>query len=119
MKPEKPALGISRNESYDSDYKVFHVECSCTDPDHAVVCWIEVSEDPDLHDEVEVTFYVQTNFASWRNFWERIKIASKVLFGRGYEQNHSLLLKKQAALNLSAALTETIDELSDADSQSN
>lgn len=119
MTPEKPALGISRSESYASDYKVYHVECACTDPDHAVVCWIEVGKDPDLHDEVEVTFYVKTNFPHWWNFWERIKIAFGVLFSNGYEQHHSLILKKQSALNFGAAIEATIEDLENEDSQSN
>jgi hypothetical protein len=117
MEAEKPALGVSRSSSY-SDCEVYHVECTCTDPDHAVQAWIELREDPDIDDEVEVTFYVQTNFARWWNWRERFKIALSVLFGRGYEQNHSLLLNKQAALNFNAAMAASINDLTDKHNQS-
>jgi len=109
MKAERPALGISRSESWD-DAEVYHVECSCTDPDHALVTWVEVSTDKDFP-EVEVTFYVKTNFRRWDNVWERIKTAWAVLFGDGYEQHHNLLLKKQAAFNFAAALEASIEDL--------
>ncbi|SRR6056297_4354830 len=119
MKPEKPALGISRSNEWE-DAMVYHVECECSDPDHAVVTWIEIGNDPEIHNEVEVTFYVQTNFSmfSLRHIWSRIKIAVGVLFGRGYQQHHSLILKKQAALNFGAAIEQTIQDLEDADTQS-
>lgn len=110
MKAEKPALGISKSSTW-NDTHVYHVECSCTDPDHAVVSWIEISTDEDLHNEVEVTFYVNTNFRRWENVWERIKIAASVLFGNGYEQHHSLLLEKQAAYNFAAAIEASIEDL--------
>ncbi len=116
MKAERPALGISRSESW-RDAEVYHVDCSCTDPDHALDMWIEVSTDKDLP-EVEVTFYVKTNFRYWWNFWERAKLAASVLFGNGYEQHHSLLLKKQAAYNFAAALEASIEDLENANSQS-
>lgn len=116
MKAERPALGISRSDSF-SDAQAYHVECSCTDPDHAVEVWIEVSSEPDFP-EVEVTFYAKTNFTRWRNVRERVKVAWGVLFGDGYEQNHSLLLKKQAALNFAAALEAAIEDLENGNSQS-
>lgn len=115
MKAERPALGISRSESW-SDAQVYHVECSCTDPDHAVDVWVEVGSEPDFP-EVEVTFYAKTNFRRWDNFRERVKIAWGVLFGNGYEQSHSLLLKKQAAYNFAAALEAAIEDIENGNSQ--
>lgn len=115
MKPEKPALGISRSNTWPVA-QVYHVECSCTDPDHAVDAWIEIGTEEDIHDEIEVTFYVRTDFQDWRSFFKRIKLAWRVLTGRGYEQQHSLLLKKQAALNFGAAIEQAIEDLENADS---
>jgi hypothetical protein len=115
MKAERPALGISRSETW-SDAQVYHVECSCTDPDHALTVWVEVSSELDFP-EVEVTLYAKTNFRRWDNIRERVKIAWKVLFGNGYEQNHSMLLKKQAALNFAAALEAAIEDLENGNSQ--
>lgn len=115
MKAERPALGISRSESW-SDAQVYNVDCSCTDPDHSLTVWIEVSQE-ELIPEVEVTFYVKTNFKRWHNFRERIKLAWGVLFGDGYEQHHSLLLKKQAAYNFAAALEAAIEDIENGNSQ--
>lgn len=113
MKAEKPALGISRSTTY-SDAQVYHVECSCTDPDHAVDTWIEVSPDDDI-EEIDVTFFVKTNFKRTEGFKDRVKSAWGILFGNGYEQFHNILLKKQTALNFSAALEQAIKDLENAD----
>jgi len=110
MKPEKPALGISKSSSW-GDAAAFTVECSCTDPDHAVGLWIEVSTEEDIHDEIEVTFYARTTLKFWRGFRERLSDAWAILRGAESVRSHSMLLKKQAALNLSAAIVTTIEEL--------
>jgi len=119
MKAEKPAQSISRVERF-NDAVVYNIDCECTSTDHAVQAWIEIGHDEDLPD-VEVTFYVQTDFAWYEGWWERIKLASAVLW-KGYsQQEHSLILKKQGALNVAAALEQTIEDLEkkdDTDSQS-
>lgn len=117
LKAEKPAKGISRGSTF-SDAITYHVECSCTDPDHAVDAWIEISSEQDIHDEVEVTFYVKTNFDHYRNVWERMKLGLRVMFGKVYQQQHSLLLTKQAALNFGAAIEQTIEDLENANTRS-
>lgn len=109
MKAERPALGISRSSVYD-DAVVYHVECSCTDPDHAVDAWVEISNDEDIP-EVEVTFYIQTNFYGWRKFHQRLADAWRVLWGGSSERHHSLLLNKQAACNFAAAIEASIEDL--------
>jgi len=109
MKAERPALGISRSASW-GDAEVYNIECSCTDSDHTLVAWIEISPDSDIP-EVEVTLYVNTNFRRFRNLRERVRGAWGILFGNGHEQHHSLLLTKQAALNVAAALEQSIEDL--------
>lgn len=113
MKAERPALGISRSMSY-PDAQVYHVDCECTDPDHAVNVWIEVSTQEDMHCEVEVTFYVQTSLAGWRRLPQRIAEAWRVLRNADSERYHSLLLNKQAALNLGGAIEASIEDLENA-----
>jgi len=112
MQAERPALGISRSDTW-GDAEVYHVDCSCTDPDHAVDTWIEICKDPDFPEirDVEVTFYVRTNFRRWDKIWDRLKLGFSVIFGNGYEQHHSLLLKKQAAYNFAAAIEASIEEI--------
>ena len=117
MQAEKPAQSISRSDRWD-DSVVYNIDCECTDPDHAVTVWIEVGHDEDMP-EVEVTFYVQTDFAWYEGWWERIKLAASVLWTGRSQQMHSLLLKKQGALNVAAAMEQTIEDLENADTQSN
>ena len=113
MKAQRPALGISLSESW-GDTHVYHVECSCTSSDHAVTAWIEVQPDEDVP-EVEVTFYITTNFRRWEGIFERVKLAWRILLGKGHEQHHSLLLNQQAALNFSAAIEASIKDLESRD----
>lgn len=115
MQPETPALGISRSDSWD-DAMVYNVECSCTDPDHSIVSWIEIGQDPDIN-EIDVTFYVQTDFRGWRKLHQRIAEAWRVLVGGRSVRHHSLLLKKQAALNFSAAVNQSIEDLENGNTQ--
>jgi hypothetical protein len=115
MKAQKPALGISLSESW-GDTSVYLIDCSCTDSDHAVTAWIEIAPDEDLS-EVEVTFYIKTNFRRWERVLERVKLAWGILWGKGHEQHHSLLLRKQAALNFAAAIEASIEDLENRDTK--
>ena len=109
MKAERPAMGISRSESW-NDTDVYLVECSCTDPDHAVTTWIEIRPEEDIP-EIEVNFYVKTNFRRWDKIGERLKLIWGIIRGDGVEQYHSLLLKEQAALNFAAAIEASLEDL--------
>jgi len=109
MKAEKPALGISRSNSW-HDAMVYNVDCECSDPDHSITAWIEVSQDPDI-DDVEVTFYVQTDLQGWRKFHQRLADAWRVIWGGNSVRHHSLLLRRQAALNFTTAVNQAIEDL--------
>ena len=109
IEAQTPAEGISVQDVWD-DAIVYNISCTCTDPDHELITWIEVTQDAD-QPEVEATFYVRTNFDNWDNIWERVRIACGVLFGYGYEQNHTILLSKQSAINFASALNNSVTVL--------
>lgn len=115
MNVETPATGISKQQGWENTH-VYHISCSCTDYEHALECWIEVEPDADIP-EVSVTFYVQDHYPSWRGFFRRLSDAWKIICGNPLTKNHSILLERQAGLNVAAAITRSIEEL-DANSQS-
>lgn len=107
MKAEKPAKGIMQTGEWPNAMS-FRTECECSDPDHAVATWIEIKDDAEV-DHVEVGFYVNTqtpvwNISRWRAVWN--------LLTRGYhEGQHTLLLNSQAAVNLAAAIQDSVKKL--------
>ena len=109
MKPQTPAQGIM----FDADYgksKAYTIACDCHDGDHQVHMWIELNGDKDTQD-IEMTFYVNTTTPFWKPGFNRIKAAWDILF-KGYrEDQHSLILNKQAALNVADTITTVIAEL--------
>lgn len=109
MKAQRPAQGISIDADFD-DARVFNVECDCGSDDHAVKMWIEVNRDRDIPD-IEVTFYVTTWTAMFENWRERLVAAFDILVKGVHKQQHSMLLNKQAALNLAAAIKSTVQEM--------
>lgn len=109
MKIEEPAVGISKSVGQDDTYS-YHIECTCTDPDHSLQVWIEVEAEDDV-DDVQIIFYVQSHYQSWRGFFRRFKDAIGIIFGSPLTKHHDLLLDKQAALNFAGALTNSIDEI--------
>jgi hypothetical protein len=115
MTIEIPATGICKQQGWENTH-VYHVNCSCTDGDHAVQTWIEIEPDADIP-EVAVTFYVQAHYPSWRGFFRRLGDAWQILLGNPLTRSHGLLLEKQTAINFAAAINRSIEEL-DANSQS-
>jgi hypothetical protein len=109
MKAQQPAKGIM----FDADYgksKTYTIACDCHDGDHQVHMWIELNGDKDTKD-IELTFYVNTTTPFWKPGFSRIKAAWDILF-KGYrEDQHSLILNKQAALNVASTITTVIEEL--------
>lgn len=115
---EQPAVGISKQPGWGwDDAHVYNIECSCSDPDHSVQTWIEISTDDDFHNEIEVTFYVTTDYSGWRNFRERVSESWKVLWSGNSQRHHSLLLTKQSALNFAGAINKSIEDLDAKNSQ--
>ena len=55
MNYQEPAKGISQINDF-GDAKSYHIDCSCTSPEHALAMWIEVTGYKDVKD-VELTFY--------------------------------------------------------------
>lgn len=109
MKAETPAQGISVDRVF-KDAIAFNIECNCGGQDHDVKMWIEVDGITDIK-EVEVTFYVTTWTPYFTNFWNRLRIAYNVLVHGVHEEQHSLFLNQQSALNLSAAIAKTVKKL--------
>lgn len=109
MKPQQPAQGISLDSDFGSA-KCYTITCDCHDPDHGVHMWIEVEPDKDV-DEVAVTFYVNTVTPFWKNGYNRFKAAWNILVNGYQEDQHSLVLNKQAALNVASAITSSIEQL--------
>lgn len=110
MKPQKPAKGIMLTSEW-SDSKAFHVECDCTDPDHAVDMWIEVEADDDLKDTISVSFYVKTTNEVWREGYSRLRAVWDILTKGVHTQSNNLLLNKQSALNFAEAIKTTVKDL--------
>lgn len=110
MTPQNPAHGISIDGEY-KDAVSFNVECDCSNDDHAIKMWIEVSHDNEIP-EVEVTFYVTTQTEHfWNNWWSRIKAVYDIIFKGVHKQQHTMLLNSQSALNLATAITKTVEKL--------
>jgi hypothetical protein len=110
MKPQKPANGIMLTNEW-MDAKTFHIECDCTDPDHAVDMWVEVEGDHILPNTVTVSFYVKTTNEVWREGYSRLRAVWEILTKGVHTQSNTLLLNKQAALNFAEAIKTTVKEL--------
>ena len=109
MKYQKPAEGIMLTSEWD-DAKAFHVECECTDPDHAVDMWIEVEKEADV-ELINVSFYVQTTNTFWEEKYNRFRAAWNILTKGFHKQENHMVLNKQAALNFAGAITESVKQL--------
>lgn len=109
MKTQTPAAGIMFDADY-GDSKTYTIACECHDSNHQVHMWIELNSDSDAKD-VEMTFYVNTTTPFWTKGFSRIKAAWDMLF-KGYrEDQHTLILNKQAALNIAATINQVVREL--------
>lgn len=110
MKAQTPAQGISIDHDW-GDAKVFNIECDCSDSDHAVKMWIEVQRDRDVPD-VEIGFYVTTRTAKfWQGWPQRLRAVKDILMHGIYQQEHHMLLNRQAALNFASAIQNTVADL--------
>jgi hypothetical protein len=107
MKHEIPAKGITLTGKW-PDAVAYRVECECSDPDHAAVVWMEVNGDPEIKN-VDLSFYVNTttpfwSMSRWQAIWN--------LLTHGHHQGqHTLLLDSQSAINLAAAIQDTVKKL--------
>jgi hypothetical protein len=106
---QTPAQGIM-SVGHWPDADVYKVSCSCSDPDHDVVTWIEVQSESDIR-EVAITFFVNTRSPDWRKGWNRWRAAWDLLWHGRHESEHTLLLDPQSARNFSSAIVASIDRL--------
>jgi hypothetical protein len=104
-----PAEGVMLVKNYGNAH-TYHIECECSDGDHAARMWIEVNVDAEIPD-VEVSFYVTTWTPFWDKNFSRIRAAYEVLFKGVHRQEHHMILSKQGALNLAKALEQSVNEL--------
>lgn len=107
MKSQTPAEGIMLQKDW-GKAKSYTVACDCGDHEHNVHMWVEVAPEQDVQD-VTLTFYVQTTNSWWdKNRWQQIwEILTK-----GYTKNEAtVILSKQAALNLSTVIRNSVNEL--------
>jgi hypothetical protein len=109
MQPQDPARGISLLSDNDS-YKHYRLHCDCTDDSHSVDTFIEVESDKEIN-TVTVTFFVNTWNPIYKNFLDRLKAAWSILISGRYEQQHDIVLNKQAALNFSSAISNSVHQL--------
>ena len=109
LKPESPAQGISTTGIWD-DARSFRIGCECTDSNHDVNMWIEISTEKDMP-SIEMAFYVDTWTPYFSNWGERLRAVYDILFKGVHKQQHTLLLNKQAALNVADAITSTVQLL--------
>jgi len=108
MKAQTPAEGLMIQKDW-GDARSYTVACDCGDHEHNVHMWVEVKPESDVKD-VTLTFYVQTtnnwwDKSRWRQMWE--------ILTKGYTKNEAtVILSKQAALNLSTVIRNSVDQLS-------
>lgn len=107
IKAETPAKGVMVTGQW-PDAVCYHVECECSDPDHAVRTWVEVNGDDEFR-HVDLSFHVNTTtpfwrVSRWRAIWD--------LLIHGYHRGqHTLILDQQAAANLAEAITASVQKL--------
>jgi len=109
MKAQQPASGIMFDADY-GDSKSYTIACDCHDGDHQVHMWIELEGDKDCRD-VNMTFYVNTTTPFWKPGFNRFRAAWDILVHGYREDQHTLILNKQSALNVATAITTVIEEL--------
>ena len=105
---QSPAQGLMQTGNW-PHAKSFRIACECSYNEHAVDAWIEVSKE--YPTEITVEFHVNTYSPFWEKSFNRIKIAWNVLMHGYHKQEHHMLLRSQAALNLAYTITSNVTEL--------
>lgn len=105
----EPLKGIMLDNDF-KDAKVYTIACDCHDPNHSVHMWISLEGDEDCKD-INMTFYVNTTTPFWKQGFNRCKAAWDILV-RGYrEDQHTLILSRESALNVANTIKKTIKDL--------
>jgi hypothetical protein len=104
---QTPAEGIMLQKEFTNAVS-YTIACDCGDPAHNVNMWIESKADLDT-DDVTLTFYVTTTNKWWSvNRWKQIW---QLITAGHVKQESTLILSKQAALNLSTIIRNSTLEL--------
>lgn len=110
MNAQRPAKGIMLNADHTYS-KSYTIACDCHDDDHQVNMWIEIDGEPEFRD-VNMTFYVNTTTPFWdNNGFSRIRAAWNILVHGYRKEQHTLILNRQAALNVANTIKTVIKEL--------
>jgi hypothetical protein len=109
MEIQNPAYGIMQTGNYE-DAKTFLIACDCGDIQHGVYSHIEVETENDNR-SINLNFFVNMFIPYSDSFIDRIKTAWKVLTTGTFSMEHTLILKKQTAINLCSAINESIKDL--------
>lgn len=136
MKAQIPAEGITLLAKY-KDAIYYRVQCSCSNPDDNIEIMIERDEDIgeiiitldatqkthwwktladwDIHRiENQLLYWIANTTQSFINgLYQRLKITKEIWFDGYVKYRSSTLLSKQAALNMSEAIKNAIEELND------
>jgi len=111
MRPETPATGIMLDRNWGTA-RSYTIACECGGRDHYPQMWIEVGSDEDADlQNVTVMFYVETaspwyRLSRWRQIWQMLI--------HGYvKQESTLILSKQAALNLSTVIRNSVNTMTE------
>lgn len=110
MKAEKPANGIMKTNEWPQSQS-FRIACDCHSESHAVDMWIEVAGDATEPPRVQVEFFVNMTVPFWSQGFNRLRAAWRTLWFGEATHAHTMLLNKQAALNLSEAIRQSIQQL--------
>ena len=109
MNQQTPAEGIMSLGRW-NDAHSFRIECDCSNADHDVVAWIEVSRDRECK-TVDVEFFVEGTTPFWQEGFSRVRAAWNMLVHGYHREQHCLILRGQAARNFAAAIETSVQEL--------
>jgi len=110
MNAQIPTRGIMLTADY-GDSKSYTIDCDCQAKEHQVNMWIDLDVDLDVDDQVKMTFHVTTTTPFWKDGFSRFKAAWDILVHGYREDQHTLLLNKQAALNVANTIIDVVKEL--------
>jgi len=109
MKAETPAKGIMINEKW-KDAHSYTVRCECGSTNHNVDAWVEVDTDTSTRD-MTMTFFMETYTPGISGLFSRLSNAARILFTGYIKQEHSLILREQAANNFLKAVQNSVKTL--------
>jgi hypothetical protein len=103
MKAQPPAEGIMLQRDW-GDSKTYHIECECTDPNHAHT--VDVSAD-EFGIFIELWTTAETpvwNISRWKMIWQLLTKGT-------IKYNTAIILREQQALNYAEALKNAINDV--------